>query len=98
MVANDNGGGQQRHARLGYGLQWGRTREGGEKQRRQWSGDDGCGGGRRRQQTTMVKVDNNSGGRQWHARLGGGLRRGRMRVGSKRRRRQWSGNDGCGGR
>ncbi len=35
----------------------------------------------------MAKVDNDSGGRQWHARFGGGLRRGLTRAGSKRRRR-----------
>jgi hypothetical protein len=36
----------------------------------------------------MVKADNDSGGQQRHARLGGGLRRGRTRAGGERRRRQ----------
>jgi hypothetical protein len=45
----------------------------------------------------MAKADNDSCGRQQHARLGGGLRQGRKRVGGKRRQRQQSGNYGCGG-
>ncbi len=45
-VADDDGGGRKQHARLGDGLQWRRMREGGERWRRQQSGDDGCGGGR----------------------------------------------------
>ncbi len=61
------------------------------------SGDDGCGGERRRRQMTIAKADNDSCGRQQHARLGGRLRQGRKRAGSKRRQRQQSGNDGCGG-
>ncbi len=36
---------------------------------------------------TMVKADNDSGGQQWHVRLGGGLQRGQTRAGGKRRRR-----------
>jgi hypothetical protein len=36
---------------------------------------------------TMAKADNDSSGQQRHARLGGGLRRGRTRAGSKRRSR-----------
>jgi hypothetical protein len=47
---------------------------------------------------TTAKADNKSGGQQWRARLGGGLQQGRTRVGSKRQRRQQSGDDGCGGR
>ncbi len=39
------------------------------------------------QRTMMAKVDNDSGGRQWHARLGSGLRRGWTRAGGERRQR-----------
>jgi hypothetical protein len=46
----------------------------------------------------MAKADNDSCGRQQHVRLGGRLRQGRKRAGGKRRQRQRSGNDGCGGR
>ncbi len=45
----------------------------------------------------MAKANNNCCGRQQHARLGSRLRQGRKRVGGKRRQRQQSGNDGCGG-
>ncbi len=72
-VADDDSCGRQGHTRLGGGLQWGRMRVGGERQQRQQSGDDGCGGGRRQQRVTTAKADNDSGGRQWHARSGGGL-------------------------
>jgi hypothetical protein len=47
---------------------------------------------------TTAKADNDSGGRKEHARLGGGLWQGRKRVGGKRRWKQQSGNDGCGGK
>jgi hypothetical protein len=97
-VADEDGGGKRGHARLGGGLRWGRMREGGERQQRQRSGDDGCGGGRRRRRMTMAKAEKDSGKRQWHARLGCGLRRGRKRAGGERRRRQRSGNDGYRGR
>ncbi len=40
-------------------------------------------------------VDEDSGGQQQHARLGGGLQWGRTRVGGDRWRRQRSGDDGC---
>ncbi len=96
-MADGDGGGWQQYARLGGGLRWRRMREGGEIQQRERSGDDGCGGGRWRRQTTMAKEDNDSCGRQQHARLGGGLRQGRKRAGGKRRQRQRSGDDGCGG-
>jgi hypothetical protein len=46
MAADDDGGGGQRHARLGSRLQLGRTRVGSERQWRKQSGDDGCGCGR----------------------------------------------------
>ncbi len=36
----------------------------------------------------MAKADNNSGGRQQHARLSGRLQRGRTRAGGKRQQRQ----------
>jgi hypothetical protein len=39
-----------------------------------------------------MKADNDSGGQQWYARLGGGLQRGWTRAGGKRRRRPWLGN------
>ncbi len=97
MVADDNGGGQCQHAKLGSRLQWRRMKEGGERQQRQWSGDDGCGGGRRRQRTTTAKMVSDSCGRQRHARLDGGLRQGMTRAGGERRQRQQSGNDGCDG-
>jgi hypothetical protein len=45
---------------------------------------------------TMAKADDDSCGRQQHARLGGGLRKGRKRAGGKRRQRQRIGDDGCG--
>jgi hypothetical protein len=82
-VADDN---DTRDWAVGGRLQQGRTRAGSEKQQRQRSGDDDCSGGRWRQRTTTAKADNDSGGQQWHARLGGRLRRGRTRAGGKR---QW---------
>ena len=45
----------------------------------------------------MAKADNDSCGRQQHAKSGGGLRQGRKRAGSVRRQRQHSGDDSCGG-
>jgi hypothetical protein len=62
MVADDDSGRQQQHARLGSGLQWGRTREGGERWWRQQSGNDGCSSRRWRQQTTRVVADNDGDG------------------------------------
>ncbi len=44
----------------------------------------------------MTKADNDSSRRQWHARLGGRLQRGRTRAGGNKRKRQRDGDDGCG--
>ncbi len=55
------GGGRQRHARSGGGLQWGKD-DGGKRCQRQLSGDDGCDGGRPRRQTMAAMVDNDGGG------------------------------------
>ncbi len=63
-MANDDGGGGQGHVRLGGGLQWGRMREGGERGRRQQSGDDGCGSGTWRRRMTMALVGNDGNGGQ----------------------------------
>jgi hypothetical protein len=56
------GGGRQRHARLGGGLQWGRE-DGGKRCRRQLSGNDSCNGGRPRRLTMMVMAAIDGGGR-----------------------------------
>jgi hypothetical protein len=58
LVVDEDGRARQRHARLGGGLQWERTRAGGERQRRQWSIDDGCGRERWQWWTTTVADDN----------------------------------------
>ncbi len=86
MVADEDGGRQQQHVRLGGGLQWGRMREGIERQRKQRSGDAGCGGGRQRWRTTTARrtmiaaegncrqdwaADYNGEGQEWAAREGG---------------------------
>jgi hypothetical protein len=45
---------------IGGGLRWGRTRAGGERRQRQWSGDDGCnGGGQQQQRQTTTAADSN---------------------------------------
>jgi hypothetical protein len=43
------------------------------------------------------KADNDSGGQQQHARLGGGLRRGMNKSGWQETAETRSGDDGCGG-
>jgi hypothetical protein len=45
-----------------------------------------------------AKAENDSGERQQHARLGGGLQWGMKRAGGKRRWKQRSGDDGYSGR
>jgi hypothetical protein len=55
------GGGQQRHASLGGGLQWGRD-DGDKRRWGQLSGNDGCDGGRPRQRTMTATPDDNGGG------------------------------------
>ncbi len=63
MADNDSGGRQQHaSARLGGGLSRGRTRAGGKRQRRHWSGDDGCGSRRWQQRTTMAVVEDDGEG------------------------------------
>ncbi len=48
---------------------------------------DDLGSGRRQWQwQTMTVADDEGGGQQWHARLGGGLREGRRRASGKQQR------------
>jgi hypothetical protein len=46
---------------------------------------------------TTAKADDDGCRQWWHARLGSGLQQERTKVGGKRRQRQQSGNDVCGG-
>ncbi len=86
-TANNDSGGQKQCKWLSSGLQWGMMRADGERRWRQQSDDDGCGSKRQLRRAMTAKADNDSGGQQQHARLGGKLQRGRTRVGGKRRRR-----------
>ncbi len=86
-MADDDGGGCQGHARLGSGLQWGRTREGGERDSRDSRVvmmavvvEDGGGRGRWQRRTTIAAEDNgmqdraadyNGEGKEWMAKEGG---------------------------
>jgi hypothetical protein len=72
--ADNDSGGQQRHARFGGGLQRGQARAGGKKWQihrvamRAAEAEDGGGGQRWQQTTTTVTADDNNGDsrrRQW---------------------------------
>jgi hypothetical protein len=66
VKADNDSSGRQQHARLGGGLQRGRTRAGGERRWRHGvammaaEAEDGSGGRRRWQMMTTVKADNNN--------------------------------------